>query len=102
MITWAYYIKVALNTVKGLVCPNFTTPNSSGNSSNSSGGGLDTTCQVDFFSDGGVCKPECGRWSIYSSELATAISVLVFISTAVGIISGTAVFIFSIIRYKKM
>ena len=86
-------------SIKLQVCPDFYT---SGNSSNSSGGGLETTCQVDFFSDGGVCKPECGRWSIYSDELATAITVLVFLSTTVGIIGGMAVFILSLIRYKKM
>jgi hypothetical protein len=71
-------------------------------SGNSSGGGLETTCQVDFFFDGGVCKPECGKWSIYSNEQVTATSVLVFISTTVGIISGTAVFILALIRYKSM
>lgn len=71
-----------------------------GNSSH--GDKLEVICSEDFFFDDGACTPECGQWSIYSSELKSAVKVLVILSLATGIIGGTTVVVISLIRHEKM
>ena len=75
---------------------NFTDKNSS------HGDRPEVICLEDFYWDDGVCTPECGKWSIYSSKLRSAVNVLVIVSLAIGIIGGATVVILSLIRHKKM
>ena len=48
------------------------------------------------------CLPECGVWRLYSSQLETAMMVLMILLTSIGIVAGTIVVVVSCSQYKRM
>jgi hypothetical protein len=61
-------------------------------------------CQEDFFreEEGGLCFPRCESWREYSDSETIATDVVILSAGVIGVISGLAFTVISIIRLNKM
>ena len=69
----------------------------------SRGRNVTTMCSEGFYLDVslGVCKPECGKLSIYTEGVKVLMNCLIIISLFVGIIGGTVVWVLSCFNCKQ-
>ena len=61
-------------------------------------------CRDDFYKDSEMCtcRPRCDRWEPLTHSMVVTLDVTVIISASVGLLAGTAVLVFSLIRRKHM
>ena len=62
-------------------------------------------CREDFFldpSDGGSCKPNCNSWLMFSQSAKTVSTVIIGISTVIGILTTVVMIVLSFVRFRNM
>ena len=61
-------------------------------------------CRQDFFREleSGDCIPSCATWREYSHAEVILTDVLIILSAVIGLITGSAVIIMAIVRFKQM
>ena len=75
---------------------------SSNNTVNSTNSTSNITCSRGFFLDSDeLCRPECGKWSLYSESTVDAIAALLTTATIIGFIGGSVVMVISILHCKQ-
>lgn len=60
-------------------------------------------CSTGFYlSENGRCQPECNVWTPYSQTMLLLTDALTIIPAAVGVLSGVAVLLFSLLRCQQV
>ena len=61
-------------------------------------------CRDDFYEDSEMCtcKPRCDSWEQYPHSTVIVTDTVVIISASIGLLSGIAVLIISLIRRKRV
>ena len=61
-----------------------------------------TICQEDFFLSGGLCKPKCSTWLMYSQTAEIASLVIIGTATVIGILTTVVIIILSFVQFKSL
>ena len=60
------------------------------------------TCSPDFYLENSTCLPICQSWKQFSSAVSALGRGFIVAASLIGILSGIAVIVGSVIRYKIM
>ena len=65
-----------------------------------------SVCQENFFADpdvnGGLCKPKCSTWLMYTRTTEIASLVVIGTATVIGILTTVVIIILSFVQFRSM